>query len=927
MGFLFAQKISKNRKTICMRSGIKYLVVSIIIGLITFCSYGESIQVKTIFDGNDIIINAGLMNFSIPLPELISSSGKRSKPVIENKGTQSILTYSGDAKGKLIISIEADGGVTFAFSSLKGAESCEIRLFIPYNLANISKWYYDSCVPIAFPAFADKDFPSRKFSCFNLTDSSENSFSLTLKSGPLVGTVQDYRLRQWKIFVLSIGLPLHHQDNKTLRMAFSGRTGEKAHFAVDRFGQPFEKDFPGKVKTKEELQCDNHNDVSYYSSFHPPKYDPFGGMSGSGKKYQLKGTGFFRVDKADGRDVLVTPDGNVFFHLGVCCLNNGVDYTYIAKRENIYEWLPEHGGIYEKSYFPQDANRISFYIANVITKTGREYDSGKQREEMASRARCWGFNSFGAWSGHFSHASMPYTPELSCGGSLGYFFDPFDEKELASIDQRLASRLKPLANDPMLLGYFIANEQPYGNIPRLVMETKAPQPLRLAFLNEMRKKYRSINALNHAWGTSLKSFDDLRGMVVETKTEAAWDDVAAFSGIFVDRYFREISRLIRKNDPNHLLLGARFLPAMASMDNAAKACAEYCDVFSINYYTDKIDSKFLDKVAKNVARPIILSEFSFGTSEQGLSGGVRDVRTQQERGLAYRDYVEHAACLPYIVGIQWFTMIDQPLTGNAPWSYNGENMNTGLLSVTDRPYKKCIDEIIKTNYEIYEVMLQKRVPFANRQVGTKNKQKQRKVMQAPKALPGHKLSGNFIAWPGRPAEHLGTDELVENRGGNDDFNADFWLCWDMRNLYVFATIKDETPARNDQSDKNLWSGDSVELFFGPRDTTRNGGLLFDDRQLIVAASQKLKYHWHNTTSAPVIQTALVLHPDKHGYVMEIAIPWTALRITPQPGLEFLFDLGVDESDNGLQRKRQLIWSGTDRNNADRSYWGIVKLVN
>ena len=895
------------------------------VSLVTPAAFGGSIPVKTIFDGTDIKINAGLMDFSIPFPEIVSLAGKRCKPVLENRDGENRLLYSGEVNGELTISIGTAGNVTLDFSDLEEADFGEIRLFIPFSLANLARWHYDSGEPVAFPAFAEKDFPSKEFSSFHLTDSAGNHFALTLGTGPLAGAVQDYRLREWKVFVLNILVPLRGEKNKKVELLFSAEKGRE-RFTVDRFGQPFDLDFPGKVKNEEELRADVAGDNEYYASFQPPQTDRFGGLPGTGKQYGLRGTGFFRVDRVEGRDVLVTPEGNLFFHLGICCLNNSVDYTYVAGREQIYERLPERAGLYETSYFPGDANRVSFYISNVITKTGRAYNPDQQREVLASRARTWGFNSFGAWSGDFADASMPYTPELSCGGSLGYFFDPFDEKELASIDQRFAAILKPLADDPMLLGYFIANEQPYSNVPRLVMETTGSRPVRLAFVEELRKKYRSIEALNQAWGSSCGSFEALRDAVIETKTEAAWDDVATFTRTFLDRYFREISRLIRKNDPNHLLLGARFLPAMTSMDDAALACAEYCDVFSINYYTHKIDPAFLDRVAAKVGRPIILSEFSFGTSEQGLSGGVRDVRTQKERGEAYRAYVEQAAGLPYLVGIQWFTMIDQPLTGNAPWSYNGENMNTGFLSVTDRPYRECLAEVIKTNYDICNVMFKKRPPFSGPAAGPTADLRRRKVAQAPRALPGHKLSGTLTNWPGRPAEHLGRDELVEDRGGDPEFNADFWLCWDTERLYLFLTVKDATPARPNASSELLWSGDAVELFFGPRETTREGGLLFHDRQLIVAASSGLNYKWYNTSASPAVETAFMLHPDKRGYGMEIAIPWSALGITPEPGVEFLFDLGVDESSNGSERKRQLMWSGTDRNSSDRSFWGIVKLV-
>ena len=89
-----------------------------------------------------------------------------------------------------------------------------------------------------------------------------------------------------------------------------------------------------------------------------------------------------------------------------------------------------------------------------------------------------------------------------------------------------------------------------------------------------------------------------------------------------------------------------------------------------------------------------------------------EVASQEERGLAYRNYVEQAAALGYVVGIEWFTLVDQSITGRYFEKYSGENANTGLISVTDRPWRAMLDRMVVTNDRIYDVLFGRQPPFA-----------------------------------------------------------------------------------------------------------------------------------------------------------------------------------------------------------------------
>jgi hypothetical protein len=126
-----------------------------------------------------------------------------------------------------------------------------------------------------------------------------------------------------------------------------------------------------------------------------------------------------------------------------------------------------------------------------------------------------------------------------------------------------------------------------------------------------------------------------------------------------------------------------------------------------------VDKDFLQRIYRwTGGRPMMLSEFYWSSSKDtGLAGG-RELGSQQERGLAYRNYVEQSAALGFVVGIEWFTLVDQSVTGRWFSGFDGERANSGIIAVTDRPWKAMLKEAVQTNDDIYRVWFGERKPFA-----------------------------------------------------------------------------------------------------------------------------------------------------------------------------------------------------------------------
>ena len=140
-----------------------------------------------------------------------------------------------------------------------------------------------------------------------------------------------------------------------VKVSFGAASGEAVKL-VDRFGQSTARSIsPPRSRPKPNCSRTNRPKPTWLATLHPPALDTFGGLPGSGAKLGLKRSGFFHVEKKGDRWILVDPDGNAFFHLGICGFNPSDDYTYVAGRERVYEWLPAHDGEFADARFTPTA--------------------------------------------------------------------------------------------------------------------------------------------------------------------------------------------------------------------------------------------------------------------------------------------------------------------------------------------------------------------------------------------------------------------------------------------------------------------------------------------------------------------------------------------------------------------------------------------
>ena len=441
---------------------------------------------------------------------------------------------------------------------------------------------------------------------------------------------------------------------------------------VDEFGQWIPADWPGKVKSLDQIGKEWAAEEAGLGAGEFG-YCNYGGYLNT----KAKATGFFRVEQVDGRWWFVDPDGHLFFSTSSTGMGSGGGDARLQGREDYFRALPPVDAAPAPGRRPQ----TGFYAWNLARRHGAESKT-RWIDLAIRRLESWGLNTIGNWSDSrlWDAHKKAYVVNLrGWGMETGYMGMPdvFSDEFPKIADRAAAEQCAPRKSDPYLLGYFIANEPPWPGRESLVVDVILERP---------------PSAIQR-----------------EAKAFLADSDTPERRKQFIyrafDKYLEVINAAIRRHDPNHLNLGLRFGGEVPPEDmlRASKAF----DVYSMNVYSTSVNVKVMEEIHRVTGRPIIVGEFHFGVPGRGLAPGLVQVRDQAERGAAYRYYVEQAASFPAFIGSSWFQWVDQPSTGRM----DGENYNIGLVDVTDRPYRELIGAMKTTHRRLQDVHAGKTAPF------------------------------------------------------------------------------------------------------------------------------------------------------------------------------------------------------------------------
>ncbi len=434
---------------------------------------------------------------------------------------------------------------------------------------------------------------------------------------------------------------------------------------VDEFGQWIPGDWPGKAGSMEDLKSSWNQEENELNSGNP-EISRYGGFTG--KRY--KSTGFFRVEKADGVWWFIDPDGYPFFSAGSNCVTPSAESARINGREYIYAEMPPPE--FRSRGRQSRGDQVSFYTWNLYRRFGDGWYE-KWTDMTVKRMLSWGLNTVANWSDPNLGKTqrIPYVATLRGWGietgKMG-MPDIYEPGYREKVDSAARYQCEPLRNDPFLIGYFIGNEIPWPE-----REQELVDEILSGKETHMQKELR-----NYLVG----------GDTPERRKAFVYETYSKFLEI--------VNSAVKKHDPNHLNMGIRY--GGSPPDEIIKASKGF-DVFSLNIYAYEPDQKVLQNIYNITGLPIVIGEFHFGTPGRGMAPGLAQTSNYEERGVAYRYYVENAASHPALIGTHWFQWIDQPSTGR----FDGENYNIGFLDVTDRPYPEMVSASRETFSRLYDV--------------------------------------------------------------------------------------------------------------------------------------------------------------------------------------------------------------------------------
>lgn len=197
------------------------------------------------------------------------------------------------------------------------------------------------------------------------------------------------------------------------------------------------------------------------------------------------------------------------------------------------------------------------------------------------------------------------------------------------------------------------------------------------------------------------------------------------------------------------------------------------------------------------------------------------------------------------------------------------------------------------------------------------------------------LDGNLDEYKGLSPILLNERSMV-TRGswdGVNDVSAEVYVLMDHKNLYVAAKVVDNVPAHNLCVNDSIYNGDCIEIYIGEKTSDKPKNFYTSTDYQIgikIDVNSPQVWSWNNTSEVlgrnEIKNTKVVIkkHSDGKGYNLEASIPLeNFLYIIPLENKEFIFDVAIDDADEGKLRKSQLTWNGDGEGWQKPSVWGLA----
>jgi len=455
--------------------------------------------------------------------------------------------------------------------------------------------------------------------------------------------------------------------------------------------------------------------MNWLDKYNTNPCDRWGGLPGV-KPDQITSSNpesFWRTGKKNGRHVMVDPDGNIALLHGV----NGVAPETIKEASSAMgqkefkakfgtdwlAWASWAGQVVADAgfnFFSINTKRASVYADKITADIENTLHNPIEDKQLSHVELAYLLRTFRNDYNTASHSQRAFNDsELNV---MALIFDPYYLDYIDGIAKRCGEISRGKKN---FIGWFLDNELEF----RVVNDTKPGVYLKDWLQLETGEGH--CQAAQYAKEYAKKFMQDKYHVdPVPANVTQAMED--AFLLEVCRYYYRTASAAIRKYDPDHLVMGSRLHGRPRTTSQILKACAEYCDVVSMNIYAmwEPQDNYFVNNYSVWVSewdKPFIVSEFYIRDldatyegkpySKNGEGGGWY-VRGQEDRGRFYQGYTRKLTSYSNCVGWEWFQMTDDYAE-----SYNGWN-NKGIVDPKYVPYEGIISYMRRHNWNIYQIM-------------------------------------------------------------------------------------------------------------------------------------------------------------------------------------------------------------------------------
>jgi hypothetical protein len=397
-----------------------------------------------------------------------------------------------------------------------------------------------------------------------------------------------------------------------------------------------------------------------------PNLDSYGGLS----KLKFKASGWFRLDHAAGRDLFVTPSGRGYVALGV-----------------------NH--------------------ANALEK-------GAHRDELPARLRSWSMNNLGYGGPPELESSIPYFAAITTAATEKHRSDPrpgqresylfpdvFDPKWKAETEKLIAAACARHRDNRHLVGYFWTDTPTWDLVRTRALRSTdwvseirrlppdAPGRRRYAAFLSDRYAARAAD-LNSLYALSVTQMEELASADlsrVAIGRHAVREDDERFLAIVAGEYYETVGRAQRKHDPDHLILGERYL-AGDHLESVLQAAAPYIDAVSVqpgDQYTELYPPSTvfpeaeINTLHRITGKPVLICDhaISYPTAEHPKTI-FEQAASETEAARLSQSFLQEAMTKPFILGYLRCQYIDRPAAF-------GRGLRQGLVTASGAPRKILVE--------------------------------------------------------------------------------------------------------------------------------------------------------------------------------------------------------------------------------------------